>query len=112
MGQTSEPYGQEFGRLSIVMKLDFAGVDPVPVTRNAWKALRFYNPLIASWTNGLKRNYRIAGEQELDSWLKETFIVHEGSDSYQSAEQLRLGLRPARRAQLHILPQATSCYYT
>ncbi|KAI4288950.1 MAG: hypothetical protein L6R35_001788 [Caloplaca aegaea] len=105
MGATAQPYNREFGLLSIVMKIDFGGIDPVPASRDAWKALRFHNPLIASSVDGSKRYYRVASEQELESWLEETFIVHTASESYHNVEQLRLDLGPVRRAQLHLLPQ-------
>ena len=106
MGTSAKPYGREFGFLSIVLKIDFGGTDPVVAARNAWLSIRFYYPLLASSLNGPKRIYRTASDEELKHWLGETFITHTASSPFQSAEELRINLRPVKRAELHVLPQS------
>ena len=106
MGVAGKPYGREFGFLSIVMKIDFGGAEPTSAARNAWLSLRFRYPLLASSLDGLKRIYRAATEEELKSWLRETFITYPDRSPDHGAEELRLELRPVRRAQLHVLPQS------
>ena len=106
MASTAEPYGREFGFLTIVMKIDFGGVDPIDSTRNAWLAGRLKYPLLASSIDGDKRVYHTASDLEIQSWLEETFITYPQRSSDQRAQQLRLDLRPTKRAQLHVLPQS------
>ncbi|CAD6564751.1 MAG: hypothetical protein ASARMPREDX12_004423 [Alectoria sarmentosa] len=106
MGAIAKPYGREFGFLSVMMKIDFGGVDPIETARNAWLSIRYHQPLLASSLDGPKRIYRTASDVELKSWLKETFITYPDRTSDQSAEQLRLNLRPVKRAQLHVLPNS------
>ncbi|KAL8780982.1 MAG: hypothetical protein Q9213_006211 [Squamulea squamosa] len=75
--------------------IDFGRIDPVPASRDAWKALRIHNPLIASSIDESKRYYRVASEQEPDSWLEEIFIVHTASESYHhSAPRRPIELAP------------------
>ena len=104
MGATTKTYGREFGLLSVIMKVDFGGSDPVTATRDAWLSVRYHYPLMASSVEGFERIYHTASDEELKSWLEETFITHAASGPYQSAEQLRKDLRPVKRAQLHVLP--------
>ena len=106
MGAAGKPYGREFGFLSILLKLDFGGADPVTAARNAWLSIRYQHPLLASSIEGSKRVYRVASDTELMSWLQETFITYPDRRSDQTAEELRLELRPTKRAQLHVLPQS------
>lgn len=107
MGSAGKPYGREFGFLSIILKLSFGGVDdPVRACREAWTNLSRHHPLLASFIDGDQRIYRVQTPEETETWLKETFLVHSSSDSYQTAEQLRLALRPVKRAQLHFLPES------
>ena len=106
MASTAKPYGREFGFLTIIMKIDFGGVDPIDSTRNAWLAGRLKYPLLASSIDGDKRVYHTASDLEIQSWLEETFTTYPQRSSDQRAQQLRLDLRPTKRAQLHVLPQS------
>ena len=106
MASTSKPYGRDFGFVTVIMKIDFGGVDPIDSARNAWLIIRQKYPLLASSIDGHKRVYRTASELEVQSWLKETFITYPERSSDQGAEHLRLNLRATKRAQLHVLPQS------
>ena len=106
MASTAKSYGREFGFLTIIMKIDFGGVDPIDSARNAWLAIRQKYPSLASSIDGHKRVYRTASDLEIQSWLEETFITYPERSSDQTAQHLRLDLRPTKRAQLHVLPQS------
>ena len=104
MGSTAKEYAREFGLLSIVLKIDFNGADPVTASQVAWLSARYQYPLIASSIAHSKRVYHICSEEEMKSWLEETFIVYPTQAPYENADQLRRDLGPVKRAQLHILP--------
>lgn len=104
MGSSARAYGREFGLLSVVLKVDFKDVDPVTACKVAWLSLRYHYPLVASSIDDLKRIYHIGSDEEIKSWLEETFVVHTAEEPYQNADQLRKDLRPVKRAQLHLLP--------
>lgn len=106
MGSTAKAYGREFGLLSVVLKVDFNGADPVTASRVAWLSARYQYPLLASSIGDLKRVYHIGPDEELSSWLEETFVVHAAEEPCQNADQLRRDLRPVKRAQLHVLPHS------
>ena len=106
MGSIGRPYGREFGFLTIIMKIDFGGADPIDSARNAWLAIRQKYPSLASSIDGHKRVYRTASDLEIQSWLEETFITYPERSSDQGAQHLRLNLRPNKRSQLHVLPQS------
>ena len=106
MGSIGRPHGREFGFLTIIMKIDFGGVDPIDSARSAWLAIRQRYPSLASTVDGHKRVYRTASDLEIQSWLEETFITYPERSSDQGAQHLRLDLRPNKRAQLHVLPQS------
>ena len=106
MGSTAKAYGREFGLLSVVLKVDFNGADLATSSGVAWLSARYQYPLLASSISNLKRVYHIGSDEELESWLGETFIVHTTEEPYRNADQLRRALRPVKRAQLHVLPHS------
>jgi len=69
----------------------------------AWKALRYDHPTFSAIIEDDRWIYNAANEQDLSSWLEETFHVHDVS---QSARQLfPFKTNPSRRVVLHVLPQ-------
>ncbi|MCJ1280686.1 hypothetical protein MMC26_000003 [Xylographa opegraphella] len=82
------------------------GPDLVGATRQAWKWIRYHNPMLASTTKDGRRFYQVANETELESWLQATFIVHDGTENVlQDAKRLQPTLRSIQRATLHLIPK-------
>ncbi|KAF1978067.1 hypothetical protein BU23DRAFT_654410 [Bimuria novae-zelandiae CBS 107.79] len=69
----------------------------------AWKALRYDHPILAATVEDYRWIYHLAEEQELSSWLDETFFVHETPKS--SRQLFPFDNNPTKRAILHVLPQ-------
>ncbi|KAI0456728.1 hypothetical protein F5B21DRAFT_466543 [Xylaria acuta] len=88
---------------SAAIKVDTARENFIEDVKAAWKALRYDHPIIAAEVQEYRWIYHIANEQELNSWLDETFFVH---DTPKSSRQLfPFDNNPTKRAILHVLPQ-------
>lgn len=71
--------------------------------REAWTALRYDHPSLSAIIEGDHWVYHVADQQELSSWLQETFYIH---DIHRSARQLfPFDTNPSKRAVLHVLTQ-------
>lgn len=83
------------------IKLSIEQVDIVEDVKAAWKALRYDHPGYAALIQDGRWTYTIADEQELASWMEETFVVHDGP---QTASRLFPFDEGSRRVVLHVLP--------
>ncbi|MCJ1293076.1 hypothetical protein MMC34_004629 [Xylographa carneopallida] len=102
----TQPLGRQWAMLCFAIRIEYPGSDLVEATRQAWKWIRYQNPMLASTTRDGRRSYQVANETELESWLQETFIVHDSTENgHQDAKQLQPTLRSIRRATLHLLPR-------
>ncbi|EFR01003.1 hypothetical protein MGYG_04005 [Nannizzia gypsea CBS 118893] len=71
--------------------------------KNVWTALRYEHPNYSAFVQNDRWIYNVADEQELGSWLQETFHIH---DVEESARQLYpFKTNPSQRAVLHVLPR-------
>lgn len=83
------------------IKLSTERVNFVEDVKAAWKALRYDHPGYAALIQDGRWIYTIADEQELASWMEETFVVHDG---FKTASQLFPFDESSRRVVLHVLP--------
>lgn len=77
-------------------------IDPL---RRAWTQLRYEQPNVATLMDRAKRvrTYTVASDpKELESWLKETFIVLDGP----SAKEAERSLRDIERPTLYLVPKS------
>ncbi|MCJ1435605.1 hypothetical protein MMC27_004979 [Xylographa pallens] len=101
----TKPLGRQWAMLCFAMRIEYPGSDLVEATRQAWKCIRYHNPMLASTTNHRRRVYQVANELEVESWLRETFIVHDRTENFhQDAKRLQPTLRSVKRATLHLIP--------
>ncbi|KAM5456324.1 hypothetical protein MaudCBS49596_001346 [Microsporum audouinii] len=85
------------------IKVETEREDFVEDVKEAWKALRYDHPNLSATIQDDRWIYRVADEQELCSWLQETFHIH---DVERSARQLfPFETNPSTRAVLHVLPR-------
>ena len=104
--EMTEPLGRQWAMLCFAMRIEYPGSDLVEATRQAWKWIRYHNPMLASTTKHRRRYYQVANELEVESWLQETFIVHDGPENGdQDAKKLQPTLRSIKRATLHLIPR-------
>jgi hypothetical protein len=71
--------------------------------RHAWKALRFQYPQMAAVADdsGTRFIYIVPSSEEIETWMKETFIVDPRS---RSARSLYSSLKPSTQFKLYYLP--------
>ncbi|MCJ1383835.1 hypothetical protein MMC17_006949 [Xylographa soralifera] len=101
----TKPFGRQWAMLCFAMRIEYPGSDLIEATQQAWKWIRYYNPMLASTTKDRRRFYQVANEMELEFWLRETFVVHDGTENiHQDAKQLQPTLRSIQRATLHLIP--------
>lgn len=72
--------------------------------RNAWKALRYKHPSIASTAEEETLNYIVPDISALDRWANETFFVHDGNIS---ADNLIASFKPSPYVTAHYLPESS-----
>jgi hypothetical protein len=53
----------------------------VAALRSAWIALRYHHPHIATVLEDISFRYDVPDAQGLETWLKESFIIHKGSET-------------------------------
>ena len=70
-------------------------------TRNAWIAMRYHHPEIASRAEGDTKIYEVPGASALDSWLREVNIV--AADTA-SVEEIVAFIQPQLLARIYFLP--------
>jgi hypothetical protein len=102
MSQQYSQHKKEWALLSTVMKIDFLTPDFVGATLHAWKWIRYRHPILASTVlNGNARAYKIPSVDDIEDWIWETFIVHDGS---QTAQEFLPEVGSIGRAALHVFP--------
>jgi hypothetical protein len=69
------PLEREHWSLTTGLKLQPGTENLVSVVRQGWIALRDAHPSLASHVENGKKVYKVATEDELNSWLIETFVV-------------------------------------
>jgi hypothetical protein len=89
------PLNKEHWSLTVAIKVDQFTTDFVNEVQQAWKTFRYDHPSVATFIEDGKRVYNVAKQDELDSWIKETFVVETAS-----ATELYSSLRPVKRATL------------
>ena len=72
--------------------------------REAWIALRYQHPILASLADGDRLVYHIADELEIEAWLNETFFVHTTNTT--ARELYGTVPRPFKRVVCHVLPHS------
>lgn len=70
--------------------------------KNAWIAMRYDHPQIASVAEGDTKVYIVPDPSMLDTWLRETFIV---ASETAEVEDIVASLRPQSQATIHFLPK-------
>jgi hypothetical protein len=91
---------REQGSITAAFKIAFKSSDITAAAQEAWKTLRYDHPTLASTVEGDKKVYRVADEEELNRWLKTTFIVNDHSAT---SRELYSTLRPVKQITLHLL---------
>ena len=91
---------REQGSITAAFKIAFKSSDITAAAQEAWKTLRYDHPTLASTVEGDKKVYRVADEEELNQWLKTTFIVNDHSAT---SRELYSTLRPVKQITLHVL---------
>ena len=95
---------------SITAKASFRLAEPLKADelsakfRQAWKALRFEHPSIASTAEDETLNYIVPSIDALESWSKETFFVHDGK---LSADDLIASFKPCSYVTAHYLSESS-----
>ncbi|KFY43941.1 hypothetical protein V494_01738 [Pseudogymnoascus sp. VKM F-4513 (FW-928)] len=71
--------------------------------QRSWKALRFLFPQLAAQPDeaGFKLTYTVPSPESITTWMQETFIVDEATNS---ADNLYASLKPTALFQLYFLP--------
>ncbi|KAG9513436.1 hypothetical protein KCV07_g8821, partial [Aureobasidium melanogenum] len=70
--------------------------------RDAWKALRFYHPSLASFADQNTLKYSIPDAQSLERWMTETFVLVETDNT---PEDVITNMKRHRFARLYYLPK-------
>jgi len=100
VASAGKPLGREHWSLTTGVKLQPETENLVSVVRQGWIALRHAHPSLASHVENGKKVYKVATEDELKSWLVETFVVVDST-----ATDLFPTLKPVRRTTLYLMPK-------
>ena len=102
----TKPLGRQWAMLCFAIRIEYPGSNLIEATRQAWKSIRYHNPILASTTKDGRRYYQVGNEMEIESWLRETFVIHDSAENGdQGAKQLQPTLRSVQRATLHLIPR-------
>ncbi|MCJ1319016.1 hypothetical protein MMC15_004348 [Xylographa vitiligo] len=102
----TKPLGRQWAMLCFAIRIEYSGSDLIEATRQAWKSIRYHDPILASTTKDGRRYYQVGNEMEIEYWLRETFVIHDSAENGdQDAKQLQPTLRSVQRATLHLIPR-------
>ncbi|OZJ04446.1 hypothetical protein BZG36_02817 [Bifiguratus adelaidae] len=100
IGSLGAPFNRQQWAITASIKLRFESADVISQVKEAWTTLRYDHPTLASNTDGTRKVYHVGNDEELERWLKETFIVNDVSVT---AKQLFSTLQPVKQVTLHLL---------
>jgi hypothetical protein len=85
------------------IKLEINLPDVEAALKHAWKQIRFKQPHIATFTDGMKIVYEVPDTKGLEEWLALTFIMSSALD----ADNLYQSVKPIKQATLYYLPRTS-----
>ncbi|KAH8645703.1 hypothetical protein BX600DRAFT_444268 [Xylariales sp. PMI_506] len=106
MANMSGPFcnGREHYTLFSKLKLECeVSTDIENALRHAWKQLRYEQPQLATYTDGMKKVYEVPDDAALEEWLDSTFVV----SSAPNAEELYQSAGGVKQATLYYLPRSS-----
>jgi hypothetical protein len=101
-----KPLNKEHWALNIIAtaKFDEASENEnISALRRAWIQVRYQHPLIAASLNGDSHSYHVPSDTDIESWVSETFLVHEGK----TARDFLLTVPFKEHSSLHFFPSSS-----
>jgi hypothetical protein len=101
VGAAGHPLNREHWTITATAKFDFDAADLVSIVKQAWIALRYDHPSMASTIIDGNRIYNVVkSEQDIDNWVDKTFTVVD-----ETAAELFPKLYRAKQLMLYLMPK-------